>query len=245
MFARQTFLAGSDARRQGELREALDDPTVAAILTARGGHGATRIVSSISASDVRRANKPLFGFSDVTALHALWRSAGVPSVHSPMVAWLGTHEDARADFLDALNGKFSSHRLIPVEGHDVTHETELVGELVGGNLAVLAALSGTPNALRADEALLVLEDVGEAPYRIDRALTQLRVSGSLEGVRAVVLGTFCGADKSAYGATLVDVMRDHFRCPIFRGLQMGHTDANRCLPLGVRAEIVNDELRIK
>lgn len=237
LFAREGYLAGDDARRTSELVEALEDPSVDVILAARGGYGATRLVDRIAVDLVASARKPIVGFSDVTALHALWARAGVPSLLASMAAagvgrmddvafarWSGRLEQPAAR-LDALS---------------VIAAGRAEGPIVGGNLAVLAALLGTPNALDARGAILFLEDVGEAPYRVDRMLTSLRSSGALRGIAGIALGAFTGSKPGEDGTTIEAVLRERLGdlgVPVVAGVPAGHIDDHHEIWLGVPASL--------
>lgn len=233
---RTGYLAGDDARRLRELEAALDDPDATGIVCARGGFGATRLLAHLSPDRVRAAPKLLVGFSDVTALHALWARAGVPSLHAPMVAWLGGAEDAaREDLQRALEGArrgFSSLRVLA--------RGTAEGPIVGGNLAVLAALVGTPHAPPIDGAVLLLEEVGEAPYRVDRMLTTLHHAGWLDRVAGVALGDFVRCDPGAHGVRVEEVLEERLGAlgvPVVAGLPVGHGDRNEPIHLGARVHI--------
>jgi muramoyltetrapeptide carboxypeptidase len=237
--ARHGFLAGSDARRLAELEAALDDPTVDAIVAARGGYGATRIADSIDPARVAARPRLLVGFSDVTALHALWARAGVASIHGSMIAALGRAEPASVGrWVAALEGALPA----PLEGLEPLGSTRTVveGPILGGNLALLAAMVGTPLMPPLEGALLFLEDVGEAPYRVDRMLTQLRLSGALRGVAGILLGTFTrcapGPDGTAVESVLAERLGD-LGVPVLGALPCGHGDDPRELPLGARARL--------
>ena len=187
ILARHGYLAGDDARRVRELREALADREADGIVCARGGYGAMRLLEHITPDEVARDPKWLIGFSDITALHALWARARVPSWHASMVTALGrSGEESRAAWVRAIEGELP--RFDGLES--VGAKTEARGVLRGGNLAVLAALLGTPHELQVDGAILLLEDVGERPYRVDRMLTSLRLAGWFERVAGVVVGDF-------------------------------------------------------
>lgn len=240
VFAREGFLAGDDARRLAELGEALADPSVDAIVAARGGYGATRLLSRLDPAKVRAAKKLLVGFSDLTALHALWARAGLRSIHGPMVCALG-----RADppLVDRWIGIAEGRAIEPLEGLRPLSGGSCEGPLLGGNLAVLAALAGTPHTPPLDGAILFLEDVGEAPYRVDRMLTTLRDAGWLARVRAVALGTFSGCDPRDDGRTVDDVLRDRLGdlgIPVLTGIGAGHVPDNLELPFGARAHLDAD-----
>lgn len=239
IFTRKGYLAGDDDRRIGELVDALDDERVDAIVCARGGYGATRILDALDVARVRRARKLLVGFSDVTALHALWSRAGVPSIHGPMVAALGNATDSlRARFIDALEGR----HIRTIEGLDPIVEGQADGILIGGNLAVLAALAGTPFAPPLEGSVLFLEDIGERPYRVDRMLTTLHQAGWFERVRGVILGAFTDCDSTSDATRVDEVLIERLgrlRIPVMRGVPSGHLDDNLELHFGRRIAIAS------
>lgn len=240
LFSADGYLAGSDARRLAELERALTDPSVDAIVCARGGYGATRLLDAIAPSAVRAARKLLVGFSDVTALHALFARAGLCSLHGPMVTGLGrAGEDAFSRWAAVVEGAPVS----ALEGLRRIAPGQAEGVLLGGNLAVLAALIGTPYAPPIDGAILLLEDVGEAPYRVDRMLTTLRHAGWLERVRGIVLGSFTGCDPRADGRTVDAVLAERLAdrgVPVVGGVSAGHQPSDEALPLGVRVRVDGD-----
>jgi len=237
IFARQGYLAGDDARRIEELRKALADPEVDAILCARGGYGATRLLDALSVDEVQGAAKRIVGFSDITALHALWARAGVPSLHASMVASLAKASDLHFErFVRALEGE----RPAPLEELVPLHAGVARGRLVGGNLAVLSALLGTPYAPPWDDTVLFLEDVGERPYRVDRMLTSLRQAGALSRVRGVLLGAFTEAAPGEDGVSVEDVLGERLSdlgIPVASGAAAGHIDDNLELPFGHEVEL--------
>lgn len=240
--ARQGFLAGDDARRLAELERAIDDPEVDAIVAARGGYGAMRIASAIDPARVAARPKLLVGLSDITALHALWARAGVRSLHASMGTALGRASNAAyARWIAAVEGAHPA----PIESLEpigpVRRTTE--GPLLGGNLALLAAMTGTPLAPPLDGAILFLEDVGEAPYRLDRMLTQLALAGTLDRVAGVLLGTFTRCDARADGTTAPQVLRERLgglRVPVLSGVPSGHGDEPLELPFGSTARIESE-----
>lgn len=229
---REGYLAGSDERRERELREALEDPDVDAIVAVRGGYGSMRIADRFDVETVRRAKKLLVGFSDVTALHALWQRAGLCSIHGAMIAALGRGDPALVErWSRAVEGAVPP----PLTGLTTIAEGRVEGPLIGGNLALLAAMTGTPLAPPVDGAILFLEDVGEAPYRVDRMLTQLALAGTLERVAGVVLGRFTESKPGPDGTGVDEVLRERLSRlakPVLSGLPAGHVDDNLELPLG-------------
>jgi muramoyltetrapeptide carboxypeptidase len=224
LFAKDGFFAGDDARRLAELHAALADDSVDAIVCARGGYGAMRLLAGIDVALVARARKLLVGFSDVTALHTVWQRAGLRSLHASMIGGLGRASEARVErWTRAVEGAPAG--VVPavrIRGGRVT------APMVGGNLAVLAGLVGTPYAVPVDGCVLLLEDVGEAPYRIDRMLTTLRLAGVLARAAGVLVGDFTACAPRDDGRTVDDVLRDRLgdlSIPVASGIPIGHSDA--------------------
>lgn len=237
ILSRHGYLAGDDDRRLRELVRAIEDESVDAIVCARGGYGATRLLEHLDPARVRATRKLLVGFSDVTALHALWARAGVCSLHAPMVAALGrADEDLVERFVQAIEGA----TMPGLDGLECIEAGVACGPLVGGNLAVLAALVGTPYAPPIDGCVLFLEDVGERPYRIDRMLTTLRHAGWFERVVGVALGAFTDGPPGPDGVELSSVLRERMTglgVPVVAGIPAGHVDDNLELTFGVSVRV--------
>ncbi|MEM9281008.1 MAG: LD-carboxypeptidase [Verrucomicrobiota bacterium] len=246
IFSKEGFLAGSDERRLHELTSAIANPEIDAILCARGGYGATRLLPGVDLAAIRAANKLLVGFSDITALHALWANAGVYSLHAPMVASLGNASDeVQRLWKNAIEGPGSSRgwqlsRLNP----DSPNSS---GRFMGGNLAVLTALNGTAYGPPLDDAILFVEDVGERPYRVDRMLTTLSQSGWFDRINGLVIGAFTDGDPGPDGVSLDEVFARWFSSatfPVLKGLPAGHVSHNEPLPFGGLAVIDGNTLTI-
>ncbi len=237
LFASVGFLAGDDDARLNDLERGLADPEIRALIAARGGYGATRLLSRLSPDAVRHANKWLVGFSDVTALHALWARAGLCSIHGPMVCSLGEGPMAVRDaFFDLLEGQDPR----PLRGLRTVNGGRASGRLFGGNLTVLASLMGTPYTPSLEGAMLVLEDINERPYRLDRMLTQMLECGFLKGVRGVILGQFTQCDPGPDGVTADHVLAErltHLNVPIVSNARVGHIADNVPLLFGALAEL--------
>jgi muramoyltetrapeptide carboxypeptidase len=239
---RHGYLAGDDARRVDELRRALAEPDTKAILCARGGYGAMRLLSALDLAAVRSAEKLLVGFSDVTALHALFLRAGLRTIHGPMVARIGRDGQAAMDpLVEALEGR-------PQLTFRGAGEAAVVeGTLLGGNLALVASLVGTGQLPDLRGAILFLEDVGERPYRLDRMLTQLELAGVLDGLAGLALGGFDDCDPGPDGVRARDVLvgtAQRLELPYVFDLPFGHGPVNLPLPLGVRARLEGDTLAL-
>jgi muramoyltetrapeptide carboxypeptidase len=227
--SRAGFLAGDDEARAADVTAALRDPSVRAVLPARGGYGLTRLLDRHADGWIdllRRDPKLLVGFSDVTALHAVWARAGVRSIHGAMPLALGRRggDDELLAVLEGAPPPAWTGLATWVGGGDVT------GLALGGNLALLAALQGTPHAIDLADRVLFLEDIGEAPYRVDRMLTTLRSAGSLAGLRAVVLGEFTRCEPGRDGVAVEEVLRERLGAlgvPVLAGAPFGHGDQHR------------------
>jgi len=232
IFERQGFLAGDDERRRSELQHALEDASVAAIIAARGGYGVTRILPGLDPAAVSRHGPLLVGFSDISALHALWARAAVGSVHGSMAAWLGQTSDALFErWRNAVEGRFPAS----FEQLETISPGVADGVLLGGNLAVLTALLGTAYFPPLQGAVLFLEDIGERPYRVDRMLTTWRQANVFAAVRGIVLGAFEQAQVGPDGVSVHDVLRERLSdlgIPVVAGLPAGHVDDNAELPFG-------------
>jgi muramoyltetrapeptide carboxypeptidase len=237
VFERRGYLAGEDRRRLDEIKWALEDSAIKGIVAGRGGYGAMRIVSQLDLDLVRDARKLLVGFSDITALHATWARAGVGSLHAPMVETLSTMEPSLYErWLRRVAGEVPA----PVSGLAVIAGGEAHGALTGGNLAVLAALAGTPFAAPVTRRVLFLEDVGERPFRVDRMLTTLRLAGWFDSVAGVVLGSFTDVPEGHDRTTTEEVITEHFSgapFPVLLGVPSGHHDDNLELPLGTQVAV--------
>ncbi|WP_433372076.1 S66 peptidase family protein [Actinoplanes sp. CA-142083] len=234
---RHSFHSGTDAERLADLNEALRDPEARGILCLRGGYGLQRIVDDVDFGAARADPKPVMGYSDITALHlALWCQAGIPSVHGPTAGHLsrGAGEARRA----LMSGEPIEVAADPAEStFPVRVDGVAEGVLVGGNLTILAATAGTRHQPDLRGAILLIEDVNEAPYRIDRSLVQLRRAGWLDGLAGVAIGQFTRCVDESYPRTAEEVLAEHLggRIPVLGGLPIGHGVRQTAVGLGVRA----------
>lgn len=236
---RDGYLAGDDEARLADLLDALRDPDVDAIVAARGGYGASRLLPRLPLDAIRARPKLLVGFSDVTALHARWARAGLRSLHAHMVTGLGRAGEAELRaWIEAVEGTVPA----PLEGLRSLAPGAAEGPLMGGNLALICALLGTPDAVPLEGAILLLEDIGEAPYRVDRMLTQLRQAG-LASVAGIVLGDFTGCAPRADGREIHHVLRERLAdlpVPVARSAPFGHEPRNLPAHLGAPARLDAD-----
>ncbi len=200
--------------------------------------GCPWLLPLVEVAEVARADKWLVGFSDVTALHGLWSRAGCASVHGANVTTLGNWSlDARAELFGLLRGE----KRAALRGRGVWGETSVAGPLIGGNLTVLAAMTGTVGLPSFAGAVVLLEDVGERPYRLDRTLTQLLQAGAFADVVGFAIGQLTECDESGANFSaldsVVDVLSPLGR-PIVAELPVGHEPSSRAVMLGL--EVVLD-----
>ena len=233
VFAREGFLAGSDARRLAELRSALVEPDVRAIIVARGGYGAGRVAHAVGWDALRSAPRWIVGFSDATALHIEAARVGVASLHAHNVAGLGRgDEHGRRAFVDALERPEAGRRF---ESLERWRGGRARGPLFGGNLTLLFTCAAAGRLRVPDGCVLFVEDVGEPPYRIDRALTALEGSGALDRVAAVLVGEFVECAAGRHGVPVEAVLRERLcrlGVPVVAGFPAGHGRRNQPLHLG-------------
>lgn len=234
---RAGFLAGTDEERANGYRELVRDRGVDAILFARGGYGAARILARLDAAEIRANPKLHLGGSDLTALFAwLTQAAGLLAFYGPMVA-VEIAQQNGLDWQDVLSGKALAPH--PFSPEDVLERGSGEGPLVGGCLSLIASLAGTPDAVVADGAVLFWEDVGEALYRLDRMLTQLERAGTFDKLRGMVIGSLYPPAGEAPEASR-EWLSDRFRgapFPVAMNLPAGHLSRPRTLPLGARVRL--------
>jgi muramoyltetrapeptide carboxypeptidase len=234
---RHSFHSGTDAERLADLNEALRDPSVRGILCLRGGYGLQRIVDEVDFAAAGADPKPMMGYSDITALHvALWCEAGLPTVHGPTAGHLFKGADGARRVL--MSGDPVTLAADPAEStFSVRVGGRAEGTLLGGNLTILASTAGTRHRLDPHGTILLIEDVNEAPYRIDRALVQLRRAGWLDGLAGVAIGQFTRCVDATYRRTTEEVLAEHFgeQIPVLGGLPIGHGERQTAVALGVPA----------
>ncbi|MDT0454312.1 LD-carboxypeptidase [Streptomyces sp. DSM 41527] len=235
------YLAAADEERARDLQEAWCDPGVKAVFAARGGYGAQRMVDLLDWDAVRAAApKPLVGFSDVTVLHEAFAvRAGVSTLHGPAVAGeVFLKDDATREHLRRTLFAPETVRTLASPTARPLVPGQARGVTLGGCLTMLATEVGTPRARRgAAGGLLLLEDIGEPPYRIDRALTQLLRAGWLDGAAGIVLGSWAGCGPyDRVREVLVDRLGG-LGVPVAEEFGFGHGDSALTLPLGVPAEL--------
>jgi muramoyltetrapeptide carboxypeptidase len=240
---RDGYLAGADHQRLSDFNRFASDPSIDAIWCVRGGYGAMRLLEEIDYDAWRRRPKVLIGYSDITALHAaIGRYAGIVTFHGP------TAREELSDFsADSLARAVASRENACgiAAGARPLVSGRARGRLVGGNLAILAALCGTPYEPSYESGILVVEDVGEAVYRIDRMLTQLALSGALSRLAGVAFGQFTEIPEDSTNAQapldrVLQEFADTLGIPAVSSIPIGHCNTQWTIPLGAVAELDAD-----
>ena len=248
VFAEEGYLAGTDQQRADDINAMFADEDVKMILCTRGGYGAARILGLLDYAMIARNPKPLIGYSDITALHiVLGEKCGFTTIHGPMVSSLTSSNLATPYTLDnffrGMNGEYPSGEIPMPEGKklEAVIPGRAEGVIRGGNLTLIASLVGTPYELKGDGALLLLEEIGEKPYRIDRMLNQLLQNGLFNRVNGILLGDFLNCEADTEGTFSLDDVLKHYAelsgKPVIRGVPAGHGKHNLFLPMGVNARM--------
>jgi len=238
------YLAGDDQQRADELTAMLVDPDVRAIVVARGGYGLTRVLPLVDPTLLARDPKPIVGFSDAVALLAWAAGARVRAIHGPVVSQLGDLPESDVTALVAMLTDPRPLGRLDARLRPLGATRAVAGVLVPANLKMLAHLVGTPWQLDPDDAVLLIEEIGERPYAVDRDLTQLELAGLMRGARGVVVGDLIrcttvpgGADDPTAARAVVAERLAAFGLPGWWDAPVGHGPRNRALPFGARVEI--------
>lgn len=247
------FFSGTDKERLQDLHWAFSDKEINGVWCVRGGSGAPRLLPEIDYSLVKKNPKVFVGYSDITALHmAISQQTGLVTFHGP-VASSEMSDYTKANLFDLVMNGSAEHKIVPSEFNiaqtsalfkpNVITPGKARGRLIGGNLSLLAALAGTPYALRdLKGAILFAEDINEPPYKVDRLFTQLRQSCDMRSLAGVALGVFSSSQSAtdADTALTLKVLKDRLGdlgIPVISGLSFGHIRDNCTLPFGVVAEL--------
>lgn len=234
-----TYFSGTDEERLTDMQQLLDDDTVHAILCARGGYGVTRIIDKIDFKKFRGQPKWIIGFSDITVLlNHIYSNYNISSMHAPMAgAFNDPDPDNKyiASLHRALEGKKMSYQVV---SHPFNRKGEIVGELVGGNLALLAHCVGTDSDVKTKGKILFIEDTGEYLYNLDRMMHQLKRAGKFKKLGGLLVGGITNTKDTQrpFGATAEEIIRDavsDYDFPVCFGFPVSHEKENVALKIGV------------
>jgi len=235
----QNYFSGIDEDRRADLQEMLDDNEVKAILCSRGGYGTGRIIDDLRFKQFRKNPKWIIGYSDITVLHShIYSNFYISTLHSPMAAAFndgGSNNEYVLSLKDALEGKKTSYTAAV---NEFNRKGDEEGELVGGNLAILAHLVGTGSDIKTKGRILFIEDVGEYQYNIDRMMRQLKGAGKLEKRSELEFGIFCDTKDTErpFGTPLHEMLWNiikDYDYPVCFDFPVSHTDKNYALKVGV------------
>ena len=234
------YFSGTDEVRLNDLQQMLDDNNIKAIFCARGGYGLSRIIDQLNFDGFVDDPKWIIGYSDITLLQAhIYSNFRIASLHAPMAAAFNERDENREyidSVLSSLTGIASRYTIAP---HRLNRPGTADGELIGGNLAILAHLIGTDSELDTKNRILFLEDIGEYKYNIDRMLMQLKRAGKMASLSGLMIGSFTDIKDTVipFGQEINDLIFDKVReydYPVCFDFPVGHTGRNYALKIGAR-----------
>lgn len=245
LFKKTGYLAGDDSSRLKDFHEMIKNENIKAVFCARGGYGSSRLLNRIDYDLIGRHPKIILGFSDITALLlSIWGKTGLITFHGPLATGLdkGLGNNITA-LMNLIGGRNDISIDLKPAGVYCSGQTE--GFLIGGNLSLMVHLIGTPYLPSLDGGILFLEDKGEAPYRLDRMLTHLGLSGRIKNIKGLMLGNFLDCGTGEELRQVMDNCLSSMDIPIVHGCPFGHGDKNVTLPLGARVKLDTGKMILK
>ncbi|RQO30250.1 LD-carboxypeptidase [Taibaiella sp. KBW10] len=237
------YFSAPDEERRADLQQFLDDPGVTAILMGRGGYGMSRIIDELDFTHFISHPKWICGFSDITVIHNhINTNYGIATLHGPMCSSF-TEANQQADFLQSfqqiITGQSPSYP-IPDCVYNIPGKAQ--GLLVGGNLAMLAHLTGSASQVNARDKILFIEDIGEHLYNVDRMLYNLKRAGILSRIKGLVCGGFTDMEDTTrpFGQNIYEIILDHVKhldIPVCFDIPCGHIDQNYSLVMGATYDL--------
>jgi muramoyltetrapeptide carboxypeptidase len=237
------YFSGTDRERLEDLQQMMDDRKIKAILCARGGYGVGRIIDQLDFKKFTKHPKWIIGFSDITVLHShLFSNYKIASLHAPMAAAFNDDEFKNQyiqSLQDVLSGKKTDYK---VEANELNQTGKATGILIGGNLSLLVNMTGTPSDISTKNKILFVEDVGEYIYNVDRMMYQLKRSGKLDQLKALIVGSFSDMKDTTipFGQTAEEAIKDlvkGYDYPICFGFPVGHEKENYALKVGIKYQL--------
>jgi muramoyltetrapeptide carboxypeptidase len=241
LYKKYNQFAGNDQERETDLQEALDNPEIKAIFCARGGYGTARIIDNITYKKFLENPKWIIGFSDVTVLHSAIQKLKVQSIHGIMPLLFGTKGyEASVQKLRAI--LFGEKLLYTIQSNPLNKPGTTSGVLTGGNLSIINSLIGTACEIKTKNKILLLEDVGENLYRVDRMMVQLKRAGTLKSLSGLVVGHFTAMEDNTikFGKNAYEIIADavkEYDYPVCYGFPAGHEPDNMPLFLGAETKL--------
>lgn len=234
------YLAGNDRDRASDLNSMFEDKEVNAIICLRGGYGSIRIAPHLDLKIIKNNPKPFFGYSDITLLlNYIYNKCNFPTFHGPMITSNFNDITTKEYFLKIINHDKTK---IIYDLNDICHKDYLIwnnknfsGNIVGGNLSIICSTIGTPYEVKFNNNILLVEDVNENPYVVDRMLSQLISCGKLQRLSGIIIGNFTNCVSKDKTLTVEEIIKEkliRLNIPIIQGLKVGHDYPNITIPIG-------------
>jgi muramoyltetrapeptide carboxypeptidase len=237
------YFSGTDKQRTQDLQQMLNDNNIKAILCARGGYGLSRIIDSLDFQKFKKSPKWIIGFSDITVLQAhIYQHYQIATLHAPMSAAFnngGFQNEYISSLKNALAGETSTYEC---ESHKLNKKGTAQGDLIGGNLSIIAHLIGSHSSYKTRHKILFLEDIGEYLYNIDRMLIQLERAELFKHLKGLIIGGFTDIKDSTipFGLDIYNLINYHikdYKFPISYGFPVSHNTENVALKIGINHEL--------
>ena len=239
---------GTDEERLIDLQTALDNPTIDAILCSRGGYGLIRIIDKLDFSKFVETPKWIIGFSDITNLHIAINKLGIATLHGQMTKAISqtTLSLSVTKMLQVLKGEQIKYK---IPSHSLNRNGIARGELIGGNLSIIYSLQATKYEIDTDNKILIIEDLNEYLYHIDRIMINLKLSGKLQKLKALIIGQFSDMKDNAtpFGKSVYEIIAEkvqEYNYPLCFDFPVGHIDENMPLVLGANYELHIDNEQV-
>jgi muramoyltetrapeptide carboxypeptidase len=234
LFNEEHQFSGSDEERASDLQEMLNDHSINAVISARGGYGTIRIIDKIDWTAFRKQPKWIIGYSDITVLHSHIHNCGIETLHATMPVNFSKNSEATETLRKALFGEKLSYE---VESHPLNRKGNAEGQLVGGNLSLLYALTGSISDIDTTDKILFIEDLDEYLYHVDRMMMNLKRSGKLSGLAGLIVGGMTDMKDNSipFGKTAEEIIMDavkEYDYPVCFNFPAGHVDRNLALIMG-------------
>lgn len=239
--------AGTDEIRLKDFQQQLDNQEIKAIFSARGGYGSSRIIDSVDFTEFKKNPKWIIGFSDITAVHYQLQAMGFQSLHAPMPKTFMRNYYSVQTLETFLFGKSIDYK---IPSKDINKQGRGEGQIIGGNLCLLAHLIGSVSDLNTDGKILFIEDVSEYLYNIDRMMIQLKRAGKLKNLAGLIVGDFSDVKENdePFGKTIYEIIAEHtaeYNYPICYDFPVGHESVNWAIPCGRMATLSIDSQEVK
>jgi len=240
IFGTENQYSGSDEERAGDLQKMLDDQSIRAVISARGGYGTLRIIDRLDFKKFEQAPKWIIGYSDITVLHShIHQNFEIETLHATMPINFSKDEESVETLRQTLFGEQITYK---IDSHPLNRKGNAEGELVGGNLSLLYALKGSRSGISTSGKILFIEDLDEYLYHIDRMIISLKRNGKLSHLAGLIIGgmTDMKDNQIPFGKTAEQIISDavkEFDYPVCFGFPAGHAQKNLALPFGRRAKL--------